>query len=183
MKNLQNNGYIIQRKSTLSYRGVDGDNWYLNYCSDNSYFTEFYDKNIDKAWENSDFVDCCVDEEYMRCCIEESEKLGIEFSVLLCSTERKTPALKKVELGKLENVLGYDCAYSGGSYYSCILNDIISGRIEEFCKFHLNQNGLFDSYEEAETFMLYREKIKQANMDYVFEEGDLIIYKIAEIQS
>ncbi len=181
MRNLRDNGYIIQKKSVSDYCGVDGDNWYLNYCSDNTYFEKFYDENIDKAWENSNYVDCCSDIEYMQCCIEESLKLGIEFKILLCSTTKNEPILEKNDLGRIGNVLGYDYAYSGGSYYSCVLNDIISGRIQEFSKIHLNEYGLFDSYEEAEVFKLFREKIKSTNMNYVFEEGDFIIYKITEI--
>lgn len=181
MKDLQYNGYIIQRKPISNYCGIDGDNWYLNYCSDKSYFENYFDENIEKAWANLNFVDCCVDNEYMRYCIEESLKLGIEFRVLLCSTSKKAPRLEKIELGQVGNILGYDYAYSGGSYYSCILNDIISGRIKEFSKFHLNENGLFDSYEEVEKFILCREKMKDKNSDYVFEDGDFIIYKITEI--
>lgn len=181
MKILQDNGYIIQKKSESNYRGVDGDNWFLNYCSDKSYFEEYYDTNIDKAWNDSDFVDGCSDTGYMNACIEESLNLGIEFRLLLCSTSKKMPVLEKKDLGRVGMVLGYDYAYSGGSYYSCILNDIISGRIEEFKKFHLNANGLFNSYEEAEAFMIYREKIKSINSNYIFEEGDFIIYKITEI--
>lgn len=181
MKNLKDNGYVIQKKSASNYCGIEGDNWYLNNYKDRSYFLEFFDENIDKAWDNLNFVDCCADDEYMRCYIEESIKLGIDLRVLLCSTSRKMPELKKIQLGKIGNVLGYDYAYSGGSYYSCILNDIISGRIEEFNKFHLNESGLFNSYEEAEEFMLCREELKSTSDKYVFEEGDFIIYKITEI--
>ena len=117
----------------------------------------------------------------MRCYIEESLKLGIECKVLLCSTSRKEPRLESHDLGQLGNVLGYDYAYSGGSYYSCVLNDVISGRIQEFSGIRLNENGLFDSYEEAEAFKLFREEIKRTNLSYEFEEGDFIIYKITEL--
>lgn len=181
MDAIRDNGYIIQKKSVSNYCGIDGDNWYLNYCSDNPYFKDFFDKNIDRAWEDLNFVDCCTDNEYMQYCIEESLKYKIEFKILLCSTRKKAPILEKIELGQIGNVLGYDCAYSGGSYYSCVLNDIISGRIEELNKIHLNENGLFSSYEEAEAFMQFREEIKNTNDNYVFEEGDFVIYKITEI--
>ena len=181
MTNFQDNGYIIQKKPVSDYCGVDGENWYLNYLSDKTYFEEFYDENIDKAWADSNYVDCCSDVEYMRFYIEESKKLGIECKVLLCSTAKKEPRLESHDLGQLGNVLGYDYAYSGGSYYSCVLNDIISGRIQEFSEIRLNENGLFDSYEEAEAFQLFREKIKRTNLSYEFEEGDFIIYKITEV--
>ena len=122
MTNLQDNGYIIQKKPVSDYCGVDGENWYLNYLSDKTYFEEFYDENIDKAWADSNYVDCCSDVEYIRFYIEESKRLGIECKVLL-----------------------------------------------------------FDSYEEAEAFQLFREKIKRTNLSYEFEEGDFIIYKITEV--
>lgn len=32
--------------------------WYLNYCSHNRYFEEYYDENIDKACIDSSYVDC-----------------------------------------------------------------------------------------------------------------------------
>lgn len=180
MENLYDNGYIIQRATSSKYHGIDGDNWYLNYCSGNPYFEEFYNNNIDKGWENPNYVDCCTDIGYMQRCIEESKRLGIKYRVLLCSTSKAEPLLenKPEQEGK---VLGFDCAYSGGSYYSCILNDIISGRIEEFHEIPLNENGLFATYEEAEEFMQYREKLKKVTSEYVYEEGDFVIYKIKEL--
>jgi len=182
MKKLYNNGYIIQKKSRFdSYKGIEGDNWYLNYCSDNSYFEEFYEKNIDKSWNDVQYVDCCVNIEYMKDYIEESIKKGIDFNIFLCSTYKEKPLLGDAKLGKLGNVLGYDYAYTGGSYYSCILNDIVSERIRDFEKFKLNKNGLFNTYEEAEEFSIFREKIKSIGSENDLEEGDFVIYKITEV--
>ena len=182
MKALYDNGYIMQRATSSGYLGVDGDNWYLNGCSNNSYFDEFYDSNIGIGWTNPDFVECCTDTEYIQRYVEESKGLGIPYRILLCSTDRTDPLLND-KPGQEGVVLGYDCAYSGGSYYSCILNDIISGRIEEFREIQLNENGLFSSYEEAEAFMQYREKLKEATSEYVYEEGDFVIYKITELKN
>ena len=61
------------------------------------------------------------------------------------------------------------------------MNDIISGRIKEFRKIDLNKNGLFNTYEEAERFSLFREKIMTSNNMYTFEQGDFIIYKLVEV--
>jgi hypothetical protein len=160
---------------------VDGDNWYLNYCSDNPYFEEYYDKNIDKAWINSDYVDCCIDEEYIKKYIQESLKIGIEFRVLLCSTCKNSPQIEKIGIENQSHTLGFDYAYSGGSYYSCVLNDIISKRIKEFGQIKLNENGLFNTYKEAEEFSLFRNHLKSIYKDYNFEEGDFVIYKIIEM--
>lgn len=181
MQGLQYNGYIVQRKSKSEYNGIEGDNWYLNYCSNNPFFEDFYSETIDKVWENSDYVDCCADELYIKQYIDESRKLGIEFRILLCATCRSSPIIDKMELGKVGEVLGYDLAYSGGSYYSCVLNDIISGRIREFKEIVLNKNGLFSTYEEAKNFSQIRNNMMVSDSPYTFEQGDFIIYEITEI--
>lgn len=178
MSGLKYNGYIIQRKKVSQYRGIDGENWYLNYCSDNPFFEGFYNENIDKAWNDLDYVDCCADESYIKKYIDESKKLGIEFRILLCATCRSYPRIHKAGFERTQ-VLGYDFAYSGGSYYSCILNDILSGRIKEFKEIVLNENGLFDTYEQAEQFRQIR-KAMQNSRD-TFEQGDFLIYKIIEV--
>lgn len=181
MKKLHYNGYIVQRKIDYEYKGVDGDNWYLNYCSNNSFFQEFCDENIYKSWYDLDYVDCCSDKSYVKQCINESKKLGIDYRILLCATCRNLPKLEKLELGKIGEVIGYDYAYSGGSYYSCILNDIISGRIEEFKDISLNKYGLFNTYEEAEKFSQLRNSLLVKDINYIFERGDFIIYEITEV--
>ena len=48
MINLHYNGYVVQRKKISGYGGIEGENWYLNYYSNNSFFEEFYNKNIDR---------------------------------------------------------------------------------------------------------------------------------------
>lgn len=181
MDNLYENGYIFQRATSSIYQGVDGDNWFLNYCSDNPYFEEFYDKTIDNGLANPGVVACCTDVEYMRRCVEESKKLGISFRVLLCATNRQQPMLDTEDYGFAEKELGFDVAYSGGSYYSCVLNDVVSGRIPEFQSVRLNENGLFSSYEEAESFLRQREELEKATTVYIFEKGDYVIYKLMEV--
>ena len=181
MEKLKENGYIVQRVSESGYRGIDGDNWYLNYCSDNTYFAKFHEDTIDNGIGNPESVECCIDVDYMRRCVEESKKLGISFRVLLCSTNRPEPVLRESRLGQAGSVLGFDVAYSGGSYYSCVLNDIVSGRIPEFQSVRLNENGLLSSYEEAELFLRQREELEKATTEYIFEKGDYVIYRLTEV--
>ena len=110
MINLHYNGYVVQRKKISGYGGIEGENWYLNYYSNNSFFEEFYNKNIDRAWNNLNYVDCCTDETYIKHYMDESNRMGIEFRILLCATCRKFPIINKVELVQLGQVLGYDYA-------------------------------------------------------------------------
>ena len=78
MENLYENGYIFQRATSSIYQGIDGDNWYLNYCSDNTYFAKFHEDTIDNGIGNPESVECCIDVDYMRRCVEESKK-NLEF--------------------------------------------------------------------------------------------------------
>ena len=75
--------------------------------------------------------------------------------------------------------IGYDYAYSGGSFYSAVNNDVISKRIPNFINFRLNQHGLFETYDEINHFVKLRELLKDDI--YTFEEGNFIIYKLFEV--
>lgn len=176
------NGYIIQKENQSNYRGIDGDNWFLNYCSDNTYFAKFHEDTIDNGIENPERVECCTDTDYIKKCIEEAKKLGIPFRVLLCATNRQQPVLDTEGSCFASKELGYDVAYSGGSFYSCVLNDVVSERIPEFQGIRLNENGLFSSYEDAGVFLKQREELEKATAEYMFEKGDYVIYKLTEVK-
>lgn len=73
------NGFIIQKKEQRFYQGVDGDNWYLNYDYKNE-LGAFFEENISKTLEYSDYVDVCDKIEYIKKYIYLSKKiLIIEF--------------------------------------------------------------------------------------------------------
>ena len=48
--------------------------------------------------------------------------------------------------------MGYDYAYQGGSYYSCVNNDIVLKRINEFKIIELNEFGLFDNEKNSRVY-------------------------------
>lgn len=75
-------------------------------------------------------------------------------------------------------LLGYDYAYLRESYYSCILNDIISGRISAFNSIVLNEYGLFETLEEMKKFVEERDRLKN---EFNFEGGEFGIYRISEV--
>lgn len=174
---LKANGYIVQRATTNTYHGVEGDNWYLNYESDNQEFESYFDEYIDMSWCDEQFVDCCTDLNYLESYISESKKLNIPYRIILCETERDNPSIVVQGEAKL---LGYDYAYSGGSYYSSVYNDIFFQRIPELGNFLLNENGLFSTEEELRKFITRREELKITMQDQ-FEEGDFIIYRLSEV--
>ena len=53
MIKLNNNGYIIQRKKDTQYKGVDGDNWYLNYSGDDPFFEAFYKTDASRGCDKT----------------------------------------------------------------------------------------------------------------------------------
>lgn len=179
---LTNNGFIMQKYDTNIYQGIEGDNWYLNYLSSSSMFEDYHDSNIDLSWNDNRYLECCTDFNYIKTYIEESKKLNIKYRILLCETEKPLPTINKIQ-GMESYVLGYDYAYPGGSYYSCVLNDIVSGRIPELKNYKLNNVGLFDTEKEVTQFGEYRKELLKVYNDNFFEKGDFIIYKISEIKN
>lgn len=67
-----------------------------------------------------------------------------------------------------------------GSYYSSVLNDVISKRIPEFKNISLNKNGLFDSYDEIMEYLKVRRMLADKKK-YDFDAGDFIVYRVEEI--
>lgn len=102
-----------------------------------------------------DCVDVCNDIDYIKLYCDLSEKNKIDFNILLCETDCSYPVFDKECTSK--EFLGFDYAYSGGSYYSAVLNDIVSNRIEEFKTFKLNKYGLFESIDFLKKFIEQRE--------------------------
>lgn len=181
LKLMNVNGIIMQKKSRAYYQGIEGDNWYLNYEYSKE-LDKFFEENIEMAWRNSDYVDACNNMEYIQKYIDISKKNNVNYRILLCMTEKNQP---KMKLPEEDNIifLGYDYAYTGGSYYSAVLNDIISKRIPQFSKMKLNENGLFKTYEDIIDFISLRESIKKTSymQDNLFEKGDFTVYKLYEI--
>ena len=62
-----------------------------------------------------------------------------------------------------------------------VLNDICSGRIEQFNDYILNSNGLFDDIINLKDFISQREHYKRQYGNQLIEEGDFVIYKLYEI--
>ena len=172
------NGIIFQKDECKEYMGVEGDNWYLNDVYPNT-LGDYFNENIEKSWYNTDYVDVCSDKSFIDTYIKLSCSNNIKFRMLLCETEKEYPIMDVLCWNK--KFIGYDYAYLGGSYYSAVLNDICSRRIDEFAKIKLNEYGLFEKIEQLEDFISRRRKYYQNSKKGIVEEGDFIIYKLYEI--
>ncbi len=172
------NGVIFQREENRAYKGVEGDNWYLNDVYPDE-FEKYFCGNIEKAWYDSDFVDVCSDNSFIDKYIEFSVKAKISFRMLLVETSKMKPQMQNIKW-KAE-FIGYDYAYAGGSYYSAVYNDVCSKRIDQFSVFELNRNGLFDDIDKLREFIALRERMIEQNKNLYLEQGDFEIYKLYEV--
>lgn len=172
------NGIIMQRDEGGKYKGVEGDNWYLN----DKYpelFEEYFCENIEKSWFDTDFVDVCTDIHFLEKYIELSKLNNIKFRILLCETEKENPQFQNIVWNT--RFIGYDYAYLGGSYYSAVLNDICLRKIQGLTKYILNDNGLFGDIANIKDFIFQREQYRKQCAEYTIEKGDFTIYKLYEI--
>lgn len=177
---LYKNGIIIQSLINEGlYNGIEGNNWDFTDLPNRKY-EEYFDNNIQKAWSNTEYVDCCTDMAFIKEYVSVLRSKGIRFRILFCETEKKYPIMKSVQQMEYK-FIGYDYAYSGGSYYSCINNDLISGRINQFVSYKLNEYGLLSSMEDIVRFVHQRNMLQKENSDIVFEKGDFVIYRISEV--
>lgn len=175
------NGLLMQERQEGIYQGIEGNNWYLNYGIVTE-LEDYYQEHIQMSWQYGDYVDVCNNINYIQKYILYSKLKNINFRVLACITDKKLPQM--ILPDEMQTIfLGYDYAYSGGSYYSAILNDIVSKRITQFANLPLNEYGIFETYQQAKKFADYRDSIKKVGChekEYL-EEGDFIIYELHEV--
>lgn len=182
------NGFIIQEYKNNSYKGVDGSglsenigaNWYLN--NNEIYqnqFEPYYDEYIGKTYWNLEphtWVAACTDMEYVYRYIAVSKEIGIKYRVLLVKTDIPTPTIE--EDPKLDTrFLGYDYAYENGDNYSAVYNEIPL----VFSEFKLNENGLFQTKEEIERYVLRRDEFIKLHAPYTLEAGNFTIFEVYEV--
>lgn len=166
------------------YKGIEGNNWYLNDKYSKT-FDSFFSCIAEEAFYNKDFTGVLNDESIIRQYIELSQKDSIPYRILLCETERKCPSAMHIKW-KNKTFIGYDYAYSGADYYSAVFNDVCLKesmyirKLNEFERFRLNQNGLFQTLNEVKEFVEEREKVEKSGKD--LEKGIFIIYKLYEVE-
>lgn len=159
--------------------GIDGENWWL--CNDEPKFREYFDQKIDLSWKNESWVDCCNDVYFLKKYIDYCDVNKIDYRILYCKTELCNPSFD----GKLNyklNFLGYDYAYAGGSFYSCVKNDLVYRKFSEFNGIMLNVNGLLNDINQVNQFVVLRNEMIN-KYSHEFEVGDFIIYKLYEASS
>ena len=74
------NGIIFQCDDNREYKGVEGDNWYLNNIFQN--YMKIFCENIKKSWCDLDYIDVCNEYSFIEKYIELSKRENIKFRML-----------------------------------------------------------------------------------------------------
>ena len=175
------NGIVVRRQSDERYKGIDscdskGENWYFY---DDPGFEPFYEEHIELTcydFPEGSRVAACTDTEYIRKYIKTSQERGIEYRLILCETDIPQPQFDPTGLEK--TFLGYDYAYTGGDYYSAVYNEVPY----VFPQFSLNDNELFETYEEMTKYLAARQEYVSTHPPLTLEVGDFTVYRLWEIK-
>jgi len=175
---LYDNGFIIQKYvEKPSYCGVDGENWW--FCNDDPKLAEYFNQKIDLSWKDESRVDCCNDINFLKECIGFCNINKMRYRILFCKTELCDP-LVETQINYFLKFIGYDYAYAGGSYYSCVKNDLVFRKFTELSKIVLNSNGLINDKKQMDLFIKLRTDLI-SKYNNLFEVGDFIVYKLYEV--
>jgi hypothetical protein len=182
------NGFVVESScrefSGIKYYGLDNSPWPIDITEIDNYPKEYADE-----WNKKDTTTCIdrngvllLSEEFSKIYVNKCNDETIDTYTLYCEANTGFPGYNKSWSKKYkvdENFLGYDYAYPGGIYYSCILNDL--GRPNFFPNEYLNdlnQYGLFKDIDSVYRFIEKRNDMKKVMPYLTFEEGDFYIYKI-----
>ena len=131
------------------------------------------------VWPPSDpRVDSCIDLYYLRSYVEVCDRLEIApLDLLVCATRGGDAFIDwVVELRDESSHLGIDVAYGSGSY--SFINGDFSAEDDEIAGYldeHLNDNGLFNSFAEAEGFMAVHQRALDRGVNLETLDGALPI--------
>lgn len=190
--NLCPNGFLVKRTDSEyaatfgQYRGVEGDCFPINEHfspkivspEETKYLSDFLVNNIMLNASDNSYVDVCPNIYFIKRYIKACQAEGMGIQVIYCRTQKKFPECEIDTSGDNFKFLGYDLAYAGGNYYSCLFSDF--KRIPEMSRFHLNQYGLFSSESEMLEFVKFRNELEKIKPPSAFELGEFIIYQLWE---
>ncbi|MBP1744546.1 MAG: hypothetical protein H6Q58_1524 [Firmicutes bacterium] len=190
--NLYPNGFLVKRIDSEyaatfgQYKGVEGDCFPINEhfspknvsLEESKYLSDFLSKNVMLNDFDNSYADVCPNIYFIKRYIKACKAEGIGVQVIYCKTQKKFPECEINTSSDSFRFLGYDLAYPGGSYYSCVFND--SKWISEMARFHLNKYGLFNSESEMLEFIRLRNELEKANPHSTSEPGEFIIYQLWE---
>ena len=161
------------------YRGVcRGQWWPLGNQSEDPQakgLTEAREKDL-LTWPPSEMrIDSCIDLAYVRSYVDVCDRLKIAplYSLVCSSRHTDEASIEWIEELKYNSThLGIDVAYGSGSF-SFIIGDF-GAEDDEIAKFldeHLNDCGLFNTFAEAEAFMMVHQRALDRGVELEILDG------------
>jgi hypothetical protein len=183
------NGFIVKSVEEIyrNYSGIEGNCWNIDEdtegieVQERKYLYNYYSQYIDLSWTDENHVDVCSDIKFINRYISTYLKANVKFEVLFCETLNERPSFNQfMESQTTDNFtfIGFDYAYPGGSFYSCVFSEVYSKRISAFLNIELNKFGLINSEEELLDFIKRRDELILKDEQGIFEKGKFIIYKL-----
>ncbi|MDQ0913881.1 hypothetical protein [Paenibacillus sp. V4I5] len=187
--NFHSNGFIVKSidNNQETYLGVDGDCWNIDEDTeglekqDRDYIKKYISQTIATSWLDEQAIDACCDLSFVNKYIKACINAKIDFQVLFCKTNRTKPSyLWNINEDTPENFrfIGFDYAYPGGSFYSCVFSDLYTKRIPELSFVGLNEHGLIPSEELLKQFIERRNELIEKDRVGRFEQGAFATYKL-----
>ncbi|KAA8998361.1 hypothetical protein F4V43_16545 [Paenibacillus spiritus] len=186
---LYSNGLIIRTIDKIheKYLGVEGDCWNIDEDTEGidpnegKFLNNFCSKNINISWSGDDIVEASADINFANRYVNAYLQANLQPLVLLCKTNKTIPTFHMdIESRANGNLIfiGFDYAYSGGSFYSCVFSDLYTKRIPELRDIDLNAYGLINSEEELTNFIERRNELIIKDEASRFEAEEFTIYKL-----
>jgi hypothetical protein len=186
---LYSNGIIVKATDKIhaNYLGVEGECWSIDEDTEGieqqegEYLNNYCSENITLSWTDEKIVDVSCDIDFVNRYINAYLKANIQFEILFCKTNKQVPSYNlDIEKQVTRNLgfIGFDYAYSGGSFYSCVFSDLHSNRVSGLFDIKLNKYGLINSEEELINFIRRREELITKDEEGLFETGEFTIYKL-----
>lgn len=166
------------------YLGVEGDCWNIDEDTEGlnkqeiDNIRDYVYRNIESSWYDEQAIDGCNSIKFLNKYLDACINAQINFLVLYCKTNRTMPSYRQVDTTDNFRFLGYDYAYPGGSFYSCVFNDLYSRRIYELHNIELNEYGLISSEEMLIQFVERRNELVKYDQNSLFEQGHFVTYEL-----
>ena len=183
---LHNNGFIIKKETEYKFYGLTDDIWPIDLDTPKlekqvkKKLFDYCESNVRRSWENDKVVEVSNNIDFINQYIYACELADIKYQILFCCSEKEIPQINISSQDLYEKFvfLGYDYAYPGGSFYSCIYNDLFFKRVHQFNCFRLNQYGLFNNEKDLINFIDLRIELQKKSSIHLFEKGDFVVFKL-----
>lgn len=186
-----NQGFLVTGKplfcNGIKYNGIECNPWPLNRDLLEQTFTmeqlDLFDSKTDDLYANNGIalLDIILLKHYIHACKEHKQEHYIKL------VEVHRPELCNVidnflfeSIAKSYSFLGYDVGECAFDYYSAVLSDVINRPLlfGMEIKNSLNDNGLFETFEEAKMFLSQRKTKMQFDTESIYERCNVDIIKI-----